>query len=63
MHTNLPVDQGWSTGTGSVGSRSTGSAGPESADDILGGAVGGVVVGVGMEGGCFSRLIIISVEV
>lgn len=35
--TNLPVDQGWSSGTGS-----TGSAGPESADDILGGAVGGM---------------------
>lgn len=37
LHIYLPVDQGQSSGTGSVGSRSTGSAGLESADDILGG--------------------------
>lgn len=40
-NSNLPVDQGWSSGTGSAGSRKTGSAGLKSADDILGGAVDG----------------------
>lgn len=37
-HTDLPVDHCWSSGTGNVWSRSKGSAGLESTDDILGGA-------------------------
>lgn len=37
---NLPVDQRWSSGTGSAGSRTTGNAEAEQGD-ILGGAAEG----------------------